>query len=55
MRVGEPFRALVVKVGERALLQDGLGGIGRIEPRIAQTDEVAGGVGDGCMIGRNWR
>lgn len=50
--VGEPGGALVVEVGEGALLELGLRGVGRVEPVVAELDEVAGGGGDGLDEGR---
>jgi hypothetical protein len=47
MGVGEPFGALIVEVGEGALLEDGLGGVRRVEPDVTKANEFAGGVGDG--------
>ena len=47
MGVGEPFGALVVEVGESALGQPGRIDVGRVEPVVAEADELTGGVGDG--------
>ena len=43
----EPGWALVVQVGERALLQLGLGRVLRVEPAVALLDQFAGGLSDG--------
>src|SRR5919198_2576555 len=43
----EPGGALVVEVGEGALLEFGGAGAGRVEPGVALLDELAGGPGDG--------
>src|SRR5271154_6866869 len=47
MRVRQPFGALVVEVGQSALTQFFIGSVGRVQPCVAETDEFAGGVGDG--------
>jgi len=47
VRQVEPRRALVVQVGQGALLQFGLGRALGVEPAVALLDELAGGVGDG--------
>lgn len=46
MGVVKPGRALVVQVGERALLQLGLGGVRGVEPVVAQLHQAPGGIRD---------
>ena len=46
--VGEPGGTLVVEVGEGAFFQVGCGDVGWVEPRVTETDEFAGGFGDGA-------
>ena len=41
--VREPFRALVVEVGQGSLGELGLGEAGWVEPVVAEGDEVSGG------------
>ncbi len=43
--------AQVVKLGEGTVFQVFGGGSGRIEPGVAQTNELAGGLGDGADDG----
>ncbi len=45
--VGQPLGAVVVELGEGAVLEVGLGDAGRVQPGVAQADEFAGGFGDG--------
>jgi len=53
--VGEPlhfsFSASVVELGEGAVFEVGFGGVGRVEPVVAEADEFAGCVGDGADDG----
>ena len=51
MGVGEPLGTGVVELGEGAVFQVSLGGVGRVEPCVAQADEFACGVGDGADDG----
>jgi hypothetical protein len=55
-RVGvlEPGRAGVVEVGERALTQLVGVEVGRVEPAVAESDELSGGGGDrlALLVGR---
>ncbi len=46
---GQPGGAGVVEVGQGALFQVGLGGVGRVEPGFAQVVQGVGGVGDGVQ------
>jgi hypothetical protein len=49
--VVEPGGALVVEVGEGALFEVFFWRVGRVEPSVAETDEGAGGFGDGVDAG----
>jgi hypothetical protein len=47
MEVGQPRRTGVVEIGQRAFLQLGLAGAGRVEPVLALLVQRPGGIGDG--------
>lgn len=47
----EPGRALVVQVGQGALFELGFGQAGRVEPGVAQADQLGGAGGDGLDLG----
>ena len=53
--IGQPFHfafgAGVVELGEGAVFEIGFGGVGRVEPGVAEADEFADGVGDGADDG----